>query len=346
MSLHRLLLAPRPAHPSPSARAHLLLEQASNRSTDQNLRKLRFSTLSVCSGIRYYVKHMGSVIASSLLTLFMVFGWALAENTGNEARFRVAVDTVIVRVTVTDPLNRYVLGLEKDHFKVYENKVEQPLTHFSSDTAPVSVGIIMDISGSMGDNILSARTSVVRFLEQGDPADEYFLVTFNEHSVLVQDFTSRSETTEGRTALYDSIYLGLEKIRSARNEKKALIVITDGEDNSSRYTFSELKDFVKESDVQIYAIGERGEIGYGRGVIAEIVRLTGGRAFFPNDFKQLDYFCDLIHTELRNQYLLGFSSTDRDFDGKWRKLRVRVNPPEGMPRLKFRSKEGYFAPRR
>ncbi|MFQ5929032.1 MAG: VWA domain-containing protein [Acidobacteriota bacterium] len=270
-------------------------------------------------------------------------------------RFRVDVDTVVVRVTVTDPLNRYVLGLDKEHFKLFDEKIEQTLTHFTNDNSPISVGIILDMSGSMGDNVLSARNSVIQFLEQGDSADEYFLVTFNERTALVQDFTSRSENIQseisianakGRTALYDAIYLGLEKIREGRNDKKALIVITDGEDNSSRYTFSEVKEFVKESDVQIYVIGERGELGYGRGIIAEIVRLTGGRAFFPNNFKQLDYFCDLIHTELRNQYVLGYTPTDRTFNGEWRKIKIRLDPPEGMPKLKVRAKEGYFEPRK
>lgn len=298
---------------------------------------------------------MGSFYASLFTVLLLTFGSTSAEKNTVAARFRVDVDTVVVRVTVTDPLNRYVLGLERGHFRIFEDKVEQTVTHFSNDTAPVSVGVILDISGSMGDNILSARSSVIRFLRQGDREDEYFLVTFNDQSVLVQDFTSRSENIQnqvsianpkGRTALYDAVYLGLEKIRDAGNEKKALIVITDGEDNSSRYTFSELKDFVKESDVQIYVIGEKGEIGYGRGIIAEIVRLTGGRAFFPNNFKLLDYFCDLIHTELRNQYLIGYSSTDRNFNGKWRKLRVRIKPPEGMPKLSIRAREGYFAPRK
>lgn len=270
-------------------------------------------------------------------------------------RFRVDVDTVVVRVTVTDPLNRYVLGLDKEHFKLFDEKIEQTLTHFTNDNSPISVGIILDMSGSMGDNVLSARNSVIRFLEQGDSNDEYFLVTFNERTALVQDFTRRSENIQseisianpkGRTALYDAVYLGLEKIREGRNDKKALIVITDGEDNSSRYTFSEVKEFVKESDVQIYVIGERGELGYGRGIIAEIVRLTGGRAFFPNNFKQLDYFCDLIHTELRNQYVLGYTPTDRTFNGEWRKIKIRLDPPEGMPKLKVRAKEGYFEPRK
>jgi len=286
--------------------------------------------------------------------LLILTGWLpAAEKDARPPRFRVGVDTVIVRVTVTDPLNRYVVGLEKDHFKIYENKLEQSLTHFSNDISPISVGIILDMSGSMGDNILSARSSVIRFLEQGDPEDEYFLITFNDRTVLLQDFTNRSENIQneisfrspkGRTALYDAVYFGLEKVRDARHQKKALIVITDGEDNSSRYTFSEVKEFVKESDVQIYVIGERGDIGYGRSIISEIVRLTGARAFFPNNFKQLDYFCDLIHSELRNQYLVGYVPSDRESDGAWRKIKVELDPPDGMPRLKVRAKEGYFAP--
>lgn len=269
--------------------------------------------------------------------------------------FRVDVDTVVIRVSVTDPLNRYVIGLEKEHFRIFENKMEQTISHFSNQKSPVSVGIIFDVSGSMGDNVYSARNSVVRFLDQGDPADEYFLVTFNDNASLLQDFTSRDENIQnevsitnpkGRTALYDAVYLGLEKTRGARHKKKALIIITDGEDNSSRYSFSEVRDFAKESDVQIYVIGERGEIGFGRGIISEIVRLTGGRAFFPSSFKHLDYFCDLIHTELRNQYLLGYTSTNRNLDGKWRKVKVRLEAPEGLPKLSVRAKKGYFVPKK
>lgn len=291
------------------------------------------------------------------LLSILPFTIQLASGEGKQQPpgFRIDVDTVVVRVAVTDPLNRYVVGLEKEHFKIYENKVQQIITHFTNDKSAISVGIIFDVSGSMGDNVISARNSVVRFLEQGDPQDEYFLVTFNERTALVQDFTARSENIQneisisnpkGRTALYDALYLGLEKIRDARNDKKALIIITDGEDNSSRYTFSEVKEFAKESDVQVYVIGEKGEMGFGRGIISEIVSLTGGRAFFPNNFKQLDYFCDLIHTELRNQYLIGYSSTNRNFDGEWRKIKVRLEPPEGLPKLSVRAKEGYFAPKK
>ena len=270
-------------------------------------------------------------------------------------RFKSDVDLVLVRVTVTDSLNRYVVGLEKDHFKVFEDKIEQQVLHFSNQKAPISVGFVLDTSGSMADNILAAKNSIARFLEQGDPEDEYFLVTFNETSRLAQDYTNRRENVQnaisiseakGRTAIYDAVYLGLEKMRGARNDKKALIVITDGEDNSSRYTFSELKEFAKESDVQIYVIGERGDLGYGQGIINEIVGLSGGRAFFPSSFNQLDYYCDLIHTELRNQYLIGYRPSNRDFDGKWRKIKVKLEPPEGLPRLSVRAREGYLAPTR
>jgi Ca-activated chloride channel family protein len=298
---------------------------------------------------------MGRLISPAFAVILLLATTGMGKETQVPPRFTVGVDTVLVRVTVTDPLNRYVVGLDREHFRVFEDKVEQTISHFSNDKSPISVGVILDTSGSMGDNILSARTSVMRFLEQGDPRDEYFLVGFNERSRLIQDFTPSSESIQnqvsfaspkGRTALYDAIYLGLEKMSGAKNDKKALIVITDGEDNTSRYTFREVKEFVRESETQIYVIGERGELGYGRGVINEIVRLTGGRAFFPNNFKQLDYFVDLIHTELRNQYVLGYVPQSKEFDGEWRKLRIKLNPPEGLPKLNVRAREGYFAPKK
>ena len=166
----------------------------------------------------------------------------------------------------------------------------------------------------------------------------------SRHAMRTSRPRSPFPTPKGAPRFTTPFYLGLEKIQGARHEKKALIIITDGEDNSSRYSFTDVRDFAKESDVQIYVIGERGEIGFGRGIIGEIVKLTGGRAFFPNSFKQLDYFCDLIHTELRNQYMLGYISSNRNFNGKWRKIKVRLDAPEGLPKLKVRSRKGYFVP--
>ena len=268
--------------------------------------------------------------------------------------FRVGVETVFVKVSVNDPLNRYVTGLEKEHFRVYEDKVEQSVIHFSQEAAPVTVGIIFDVSGSMktNNNIQKARNAIIRFLEQGNAEDEYFLVTFNERTTLVQNFTRHSATVRnevafkqagGRTAMYDAVYLGLDQIKGATNEKKALILITDGEDNSSRYSIAEVRDFAKESDTQIYAVGEQGELGYGRSLIQNLVGLTGGRAFFPNNFNELDYYIDLIHAELRHQYVLGYNPTNGTHDGKWRKIQVKLEPPPGLPKLFVRAKEGYFA---
>ena len=283
---------------------------------------------------------LSAVVTSLITVLIGQIGLALQDP----ARVHVDVEMVVVRVSVTDPLNRYVIGLEEDHFRVFEAKVEQEIIHFSNDRSPVSVGILLDISGSMEDDILSARNSVVRFLEQGHDLDEYFLITFNDRTKMAYEFTSRRENIQnqiaiakpkGRTALYDSLYLGLEKIREGTRDKKALIVITDGEDNRSRYTFSEVKQFAKESDVQIYVIGERGKLGYGTGIISEITRLTGGRPFFPHNFKQLDYFVDLIHTELRNQYVIGYEPSDKEPDGKWRRIKVRLAPPRAFPPLQF-----------
>jgi Ca-activated chloride channel family protein len=270
--------------------------------------------------------------------------------------FRVGVETVFVKVSVSDPLNRYVTGLEKEHFKVYEDKVEQSIDHFSQESAAVSVGIIFDVSGSMktNNNIQKARNAIVRFLESGDPEDEYFLITFNERTSLTQSFTRQSSTVRseialrqagGRTAMYDAVYMGLDQIKAGHNEKKALVLITDGEDNSSRYSISEVKEFAKESDVQIYAVGEQGALGYGRSLIQNIVGLTGGRAFFPNSFNELDYYIDLIHSELRHQYVLGYAPTNKTHDGKWRKIQVKLDAPDGLPKLFTRAKEGYYAPK-
>lgn len=296
--------------------------------------------------------------AAFLLLLLLSAGTGLrGQQTPNRPQapvFRVGVETVFLKVSVTDPLNRCVTGLEKEHFKIYEDKVEQSILHFTQETAPVSVGIIFDISGSMKDNsnIQKAKNAIVRFLESGNAEDEYALITFNERTSLVQNFTSQSATVRGeiafrqpggRTALYDAVYMGLDQIKMGKNDKKALILITDGEDNSSRYSISEVREFAKESDVQVYAVGEQGLLGYGRSLIQGIVSLTGGRAFFPNNFNELDYYIDLIHAELRNQYILGYNPTNNTHDGKWRRIQVRLDPPEGLPKLSVHAKEGYYA---
>ncbi len=299
-----------------------------------------------------------SLAQSLSLLLLLPAGLAqqAAKKPSEKPTFKVGVETKFVKVVVTDPLNRIVTGLEKEQFKVYEDKVEQQIIHFAQETAPISVGIIFDVSGSMKDNnnINSAKNAIMRFLQSGNPDDEYFLVTFNQKTTLVQNFTRESTTIQnevafktpgGRTALYDAVYMGLDQIKGAKNEKKALILITDGEDNSSRYSASEVREFAKESDVQIYGIGEEGKLGYGRSEIQNIVGITGGRAYFPSNFNELDYYIDLIHAELRNQYVLGYVPTNKAHDGRWRKIRVKIEPPPGLPKLLVHAQEGYYAPK-
>lgn len=281
---------------------------------------------------------------------------ALDRNDKPPPLFKVGVETVFVKVAVTDPLNRLVTGLDKEHFQIFEDKIEQEILHFEQRAAPISVGIIFDISGSMKENanIKRAKSAIARFLETGNPDDEYLLITFNQRTKLVRDFDQQVSTLQndvifqkpgGDTALYDAVYMGLSYVREGTNDKKALILITDGEDNSSRYSSSEVREFAKESSVQIYAIGQHGELGYGIPVIEKIVGLTGGRAFFPNNFNELDYYIDLIHAELRNQYVLGYRPTNQVHDGKWRRIKVKLDTPRGLPKLSVHAREGYYAPK-
>jgi Ca-activated chloride channel family protein len=305
--------------------------------------------------VKMNIRNIFWLIPSIFLCLAMNLN-SQDRRTRTTPLFKVGVETVFIKVSVTDPLNRFVTGLSQENFRVYEDKVEQVISHFNQQAAPISVGIIFDVSGSMKDNsnIQKAKNAITRFLESGNPEDEYFLITFNEKTKLAKAFTAKSSALQnevafqkpgGQTALYDAVYMGLDQIQRGKNEKKALILITDGEDNSSRYSRGEVREFAKESDVQIYGIGEEGKLGYGRFEIQNIVNLTGGRVFFPNSFNELDYYIDLVHAELRNQYILGYTPTNKIHDGKWRKIRVKLDAPEGLPKLKIRTKEGYYAPK-
>jgi len=273
---------------------------------------------------------------------------------------KIDVDLVLVNATVTDSLNRYVSGLESAHFQIWEDKVEQKVEYFNAEDVPISVGVIFDVSGSMKDKISTARNAAATFLKTGNPEDEYFLVEFANRPEVAADFTTDvtklqskllMAPAKGMTAMYDSVYLGLEKLKEGSNPKKALLLITDGEDNRSRYTFQNVKDFVKEQDVQIYGIGivddwsSQLSAGHtGRAMIEELADTTGGRAFFPDSVYELEDICTKIAIELKNQYVIGYHSTNGAKDGKWRKLRLKVNPPKGIQHLNVRSKQGYYAP--
>jgi Ca-activated chloride channel family protein len=272
---------------------------------------------------------------------------------------KVDVDLVLVPVTITDPMNRTVTGLDKENFTIYEGKDQMEIRHFSSEDAPVSIGVIFDMSGSMVSKIDRAREAVMEFFKTANPQDEFFMITFSDRPEQVSDFTSSVEDIQGklvytvpkgRTALLDAIYLGVNKMRKAKYEKKAILIISDGGDNHSRYTEGEIKSLVKEADVLIYAIGiydhyfPTQEEQMGPALLSDISDLTGGRTFTIDNPNDLADVAEKIGIELRNQYVLGYRPKTPAHDGKWRKIRVKLLPPKGLPPLRVYAKTGYYAP--
>jgi Ca-activated chloride channel family protein len=260
---------------------------------------------------------------------------------------------VLVNATVSDLKGRLVAGLEQQHFRLWENDVEQQLEYFALEDVPVSVGLIFDATGSMADKLSAARNAATAFLKTSNPRDEYFLIEFSDRPKLVQDFTTDlsalqrhifSASPRGLTPLFDAVHMGLEEMTNGKNTKKALLIITDGEDNHSHYTFSDIREFAREHDAEIYAIGLVDSLE-GRRTISDIVETSGGRAFFPNSVNQLDDICTKIAIELKNQYQLGYRSKNEAKDGQWRQIRVEVKPPKGLPPLAVRARTGYYAPK-
>lgn len=275
---------------------------------------------------------------------------------------QVDVNLALVNVTVTDPLNRLVTGLEKDNFRVFEDGNEQEVITLSSEDVPVSIGLVFDMSGSMSDKVDKARQAAVQFMRTANPLDQFFLVSFNDRAELTIGFTNSVEelqtrmmftASRGRTALLDAIYLGLSQMRGARNAKKALLIISDGGDNHSRYNENDIKNFVKEADCQLYAIGIFDPIGIrsrtteelnGPSLLQEITEMTGGRVFPVANLNDLPDIATKIGMELRNQYVLGYKPSNAVHNGIWRKIKVKLRAPKGLPPLTVYAKTGYYAP--
>jgi Ca-activated chloride channel family protein len=272
---------------------------------------------------------------------------------------KVNADLVLVPVTITDPMNRLVTGLEKENFQLFEGSAGQEIKSFSSEDAPVSLGVIFDSSGSMSSKMDRAKDAVVEFFKTANPQDEFFMITFSDEPEVVSDFTSSVDDIQGklvftvprrRTALLDAIYMGITKMRQAKYGKKALLIISDGGDNHSRYTEGEIKALVKEADVMVYAIGiydryfPTEEERLGPALLGEISELSGGRAFTVENPNDLADVATKIGVELRNQYVLGYRPQNGLRDGKWRKIKVKLLPPKGLPPLRVYARTGYYAP--
>jgi Ca-activated chloride channel family protein len=272
---------------------------------------------------------------------------------------KLPTEVVTLTVTVTDPYNRLVTGLDRQNFEIFEDKVKQDIEYFSDEDAPVNVGLLFDVSGSMKGKLSRAREALNAFIQTSHDDDDFFLIGFNQRASLLAEFTDGTSLmnklqlidARGQTALYDAAFLGVEKVKQGRHAKRAILLISDGQDNSSRYTYGELRKLLKEANVQIYCIGII-ELGGGAGgsldlqgqsILEEIAQVTGGKAFFPRSAAELEDATTRIALELRYQYSIGYTPTNVQRDGKWRKIKVSVNPPRGLGHLTVRAKEGYYA---
>jgi len=269
-------------------------------------------------------------------------------------------DLVTLTLTVTDLYGRYVSGLTKKAFSVTDNNQDQDITYFSDSDSPVSVGILFDVSGSMsGEKIQKARKALERFVATSHPSDEYFLIAFNNRAQLLLDRTRDGDAVlqkltlvepKRNTALYDAVYLGVDRVSRGSHQKRALLIISDGQDNASRYNFGEVRRIMKESDIVTYAVGilDSHDFGnqlgmQGQAFLDELTSVTGGKSFYPTTDVELDEIFERIALELRHQYSIGYTPKDFQPDGKWRKIKVKVKPPRGLPRLNVRSRDGYYA---
>lgn len=269
-----------------------------------------------------------------------------------------SVDLVLVNVTVTDSHDRLVHDLKVNDFLLVDGKNPQRIRYFSSEDTPISVAVILDTSGSMGNKIDQVRSAATEFFRSSNPQDEFAVLTLSDKPRLLTPFTDSLEDIEsalrfiqpgGPTALWDAMYVGLSTMRTARNGKKALLVISDGGDNYSRYTQAEIKSVLQEADVQLYAIDifERfprtKEERSGLLALDEVTSTTGGRVFLTHDSNEIHQAVKQISEELRTQYVLGYVPDKSMRDGKWHKIKVEMNAAKPR-KLRIYAKKGYYSP--
>jgi VWFA-related protein len=285
-------------------------------------------------------------------------------NDTTRPHIRVDTNLVVIPVSVTDPLNRPVTGLSKDNFRVFDSNVEQQVLHVALEDEPIAAGIVFDVSRSMTRKMTKSRAAVAQFLRSAHPEDEFFLVEFGDRARLtcppttdIENIQSRlaSASANGRTALLDAIALAMEEVKKSTKPRKALVIFSDGGDNRSRKTESEIRNLVREADVLIYAMGIFDSPGgrslaaeelAGPSLLGEITQESGGRLFAVNDFRDLPEIAERIGVELHNRYVLGYAPNNLAHDGKYHKVRVKLVPPIGMPSLRLAWRTGYFAPGR
>lgn len=262
---------------------------------------------------------------------------------------RADVNLVLIPVLVTDLYDRPVRGLTKEDFRLFEGLTEQKITNFFSEEAPVSIGLVFDASHSMETRIDQSRQAVSEFLHLCTPGDEFFLLKFSDRPEPVQGFTTKTEEIEdgidsirtgGWTSLFDAIYMGIDKMKRATRARRVLLVLSDGGDNNSRYTENEIRERVKEADVRIFSVS----IGSGSPALEKLSEASGGRALRVKNADELPALASRLSAEIHSEYVLGYSPSDTERDGKYRKVKVDLVQPNGNTRLRTSWKRGYYSP--
>ena len=276
-------------------------------------------------------------------------------KTAPAAAIRVDVRLTLIPVTVTSPLGAPFPGLPKEAFRLIEDGVEQEVKFFTSEDSPVSLGVVFDTSRSMEGKLDQSRRAVAQFFQTAMPGDEFFAIEFSNTPKMLCDFTSDTALIERSllgikpknwTALFDAVYLATHQMKRARNPRKALLILSDGNDNYSRYSESEMKSLVREGDVCIYSIGLVGSGLMKRHlrVLKQLSELTGGHFYEVERMSDLPAAAENISAAIRNQYVLGYSSSKPQSDGLYRKIEVKLNQEGGLPRLNASWRKGYYAP--
>lgn len=278
-------------------------------------------------------------------------------------RMRVDVDLVLVPATVTDRMNRPVMDLQKQNFGIFEDDAQQQIRYFAAEDEPLSIGLILDVSGSMRNKIDTERAAVAEFFKYANPQDDYFVISLSNHPQLIADTTQSLDDIErqlelvipaGDTSLLDAIYLGVANMRTARYQRRALLIISDGWDNHSHYTPRQTKSLVQESDVMVYAVGIFDTVPVpvlktldeklGQRLLVDITEASGGRTISADKREKVPEIAAAISRELRERYVLGYKSTNEVRNGKWRNITLQVTAQNGEPRLHAYYKRGYIAP--
>jgi len=291
------------------------------------------------------------------------------QKQDKDKEYTLSVETLEVNlpISVLDKEGRPVDGLKQEHFQIFEDKIQQTIKTFRHEDIPLSLGLVIDNSGSMRNKRERVNSSALSFVRESNPEDETCIINFDDSAYLEQDFTGsigdlidalENIDARGETALYDALYLAAEKVtKDGKKDKKAILLITDGEDNVSKYGINKVIEALRQSKVTLYAVGLLEEDDQRGGLfkkppskkakedLLKFAEITGGQAYFPKNLDEVEELVKHIAHDLRNHYTVTYTPTNRSLDGTWREVTVKINPPKNMPKFTWHTKQGYYAPK-